>query len=394
MSLIRPPLQLPLNLTSRFFARFRRSTEATFSSGNHVVLLPSGRDFFADLFTAIEAATTSICLEFYIVRADQAGCLLASSLKRAVQRGVRVEFLYDYIGSFDTPASFFADLAQSGISCAAFNPPPFRNGLSWFDKRDHRKIAIIDCQLAYAGGLNIGDEYAGDDPLRSWRDLGVRLEGPAALELHQLFVENWQIASEVAPFSCTCSLAPCVGGDAAVAIVSGGPHHRLSRIRDAFLLGMASATSSIRIETPYFVPGPRFLRAMFRAARRGVAVEMILPARSDVPLLRLVNRSYYGVLLKGGIKVYERQGAILHAKVMLIDSGWAVIGSANLDQRSFHRNYEVSVVVASPEFGQQLEDLFLAELAASQAIELSEHERRSWLIRGLEWLLQPLNWFL
>lgn len=394
MSIIRPPPQKPLHLTSRFFARFRRSIDASFSSGNRVVLLRSGKDFFADLFAAIEAATTSICLEFYIVRADRTGGLLAASLQRAVQRGVRVELLYDYIGSFDTPASFFAALEQSGIRCAAFNPPPFRNGLSWFDKRDHRKIAIIDCRLAYAGGLNIGDEYAGVDPLRSWRDMGLRLEGPAALELHQLFTENWRAASELLPFSCTCSLVPPSGGDAAVAIVSGGPHHRLSRIRDAFLLGMASAGSSIRIETPYFVPGPRFLRAMFRAARRGVSVEIILPARSDVPLLRLVNRSYYGVLLKGGIQVYERQGAILHAKVMLIDSSWAVIGSANLDQRSFHRNYEVSVIVASPEFGRQVEELFLTELSASQPIVLSEHERRSWLIRGLEWLLLPLNWFL
>jgi cardiolipin synthase len=394
MSLIRPPPQEPLNLTSRFFARFRRSIDAGFSQGNRVLLLRSGSDFFVDLFTAIEGATTSICLEFYIVRADQTGRRLAELLRRAVQRGVKVEFLYDYIGSFDTPASFFASLEKDGICCAAFNPPPFRNGLSWFDKRDHRKIAIIDCRLAYACGLNIGDEYAGIDPLRSWRDMGLRLEGPAALELHQLFLENWRAASDHLPFSCTCSLLPPAGGDAAVAIVSGGPHHNLSRIRDAFLLGMASAGTSIRIETPYFVPGPRFLRAMFRAARRGVAVEIILPARSDVLLLRLVNRSYYAALLKGGVKVYERQGAILHAKLMLIDSSWTVVGSANLDQRSFHRNYEVSVVVASPEFGRQVEELFVGELSSSRLIVLSEHERRSWLIRWMEWLLLPLNWFL
>ena len=155
-----------------------------------------------------------------------------------------------------------------------------------------------------------------------------------------------------------------------MAIVNGGPHHNRSRIRAAFLLGMASAGASIRIETPYFLPGPRFIRAMLRAVRRGVTVEIILPARSDVPLVRLVNRSYYAALLKGGIKVYEREGTILHAKVMLIDSSWAVVGSANLDQRSFHRNYEVSVIVASPEFGRQVEELFSAELACSRPILL------------------------
>ena len=393
MSLIRPPQQIPLHLSRRFFARFRRSTEATFSSGNRVVLLRSGSDFFTDLFAALEQATTFICLEFYIIRADQTGRQLAEILQRAVQRGVKVELLYDYIGSFDTPSGYFSALEQSGIRCAAFNPPPFRKGLSWFDKRDHRKIAVIDCRLAYAGGLNIGDEYVGIDAARSWQDMGLRLEGPAALELHQLFAENWLEASALLSLPCSCSAAP-VAGDASVAIVSGGPHHNRSRIRAAFLLGMASAGASIRIETPYFVPGPRFIRAMLRAVRRGVVVEIILPARSDVPLVRLVNRSYYAALLKGGIKVYEREGAILHAKVMLIDSSWAVVGSANLDHRSFHRNYEVSVIVASAEFGRQVEELFSSELSCSRVIVLLEHERRHWLIRWLEWLLLPLNWFL
>ena len=394
MSLIRPLPQEPLYLTRRFFVRFRRSTEASFSTGNRVVLLRSGSDFFADLFAALEQATTLISLEFYIIRADRTGRQLAAILQRAVQRGVKVELLYDYIGSFDTSASFFSTLEQSGIHCVAFNPPPFRKGISWFDKRDHRKIAVIDCSLAYVGGLNIGDEYAGIDSARRWQDMGLCLQGPAALELQQLFAENWQEASGLFPLPYPCPPLSSGEGDASVAIVNGGPHHNRSRIRDAFLLGMAGARVSIRIETPYFLPGLRFIRAMLRAARRGVAVEIILPAHSDVPLVRLINRSYYSVLLKGGVKVFEREGVILHAKVMLIDSSWAVVGSANLDQRSFHRNYEVSVIVASPEFGRQVEELFSAELACSRPILLAEHERRSWLIRGLEWLLQPLNWFL
>lgn len=393
MSLIRPPHKIPLHLTRRFFARFRRSTEANFSPGNRVTLLRSGSIFFADLFAALEVSTTSISLEFYIIRADQTGRQLAAILHRAVLRGVKVELLYDYIGSFDTPSSFFAALEQDGIRCAAFNPPPFRRGLSWFDKRDHRKIAVIDCRLAYVGGLNIGDEYAGVDPDRSWQDIGLSLEGPAARELHQLFAENWQEASIFSPLPCCCSLVSSGGGDA-VAIVNGGPHHNRSRIRAAFLLGMAGASATIRIETPYFLPGPRFIRAVLQAVRRGVNVEIILPAQSDIPLVRLVNRSHYAMLIKGGVKVYEREGRILHGKVMLIDSSWAVVGSANLDQRSFHRNYEVSVIVASPEFGCQVEELFAAEVAASRSILLPEYERRSWVIRLLEWLLLPINWFL
>lgn len=381
-------------LTRRFFARFRHSTAASFSPGNRLTLLRSGEAFFADLFATLEAATSSIALEFYIVRDDRTGQRLAGILQRAAARGVRVELLYDYIGSFDTPASFFRLLEEHGIRCAPFNPPPFRRKLSWFDRRDHRKIAVIDGRIAYVGGLNIGDEYAGaGDTARSWQDMGIRLEGPAAPELRQLFGENWQEATGVPPDERPFPVPSPQGSDA-VAIVNGGPHQTRSRIRAAFRMGIAGAVTSICIETPYFVPGPRFIRALLRAVRRGVRVLLILPAESDVPLVRLVNRSYYATLLKGGVELCERQGTILHAKVMLIDNTWAVIGSANLDQRSFHRNYEVSVIVSSPSFGKQVAELFLAERAGSQPVSLAEHERRGWPIRLLERLLAPLGWFL
>lgn len=394
MSVIHSLRRKRSHLTSRFFARFWRGTEASFTQGNRLSLLRTGPEFFTDLYAALETATSSICLEFYIVREDATGRRLAECLCRAVERGVKVYFLYDYLGSFDTPAGFFRALEANGIRCAAFNPPPFRRGLRWFDRRDHRKIVVIDGRIAYAGGLNIGDEYAGVvENSRPWRDLGMRLEGPAARELAQLFRDNWQEETETLPAQGSLPDPSAEGADA-VAIVNGGPHHNRSRIRAAFLLGIADASESLRIETPYFVPGPRFVRAMLRAARRGVRVQLILPALSDVPLVRLVNRSSYATLLKGGIEVYEREGTILHAKVMLIDSDWAVIGSANLDQRSFHRNYEVSVIVASAEFGRQVEALLTEELACSRPIVLSEHEQRGWRIRLLERLLAPLSWFL
>lgn len=393
MSMLRPPLLSPLYLPHRFFARFRSSTEANFSFGNRVLLLSTGADFFSDLFAALAAAKTSISLEFYIIRADRTGSRLAVLLQEAVQRGVRVDLLYDYVGCFETPSSYFAALKANGIRCAVFNPLSLRKGLHWFDRRDHRKLAVIDSCLAYVGGLNVGDEYAGVDPECCWRDLGIRLEGPAALELQSLFAENWQEATDAAAAAPITASAPDFD-NAAVAIVSGGPHHASSRIRAAFMLGMAGARENIRIQTPYFVPGVLIIRGMLRAVRRGVDVEVILPSRSDVPLLRLVNRSYYNVLLKGGVKVYERQGTILHSKVMLADSAWAMVGSANLDQRSFHRNYEVNVVVANAEFGRQIAAVFAAERKCSRLMLIDEHERRSWLVRFLEWLLMPIAWFL
>jgi len=364
-------------------------------AGNCLTLLRSGSDFFTELFDAITTARHTLCLEFYIVRDDRTGQQLAETLLSAVARGVTVHFLYDYFGCIDTPDSYFRNLAEHGVHCRAFNPPSWRKGLRWFDRRDHRKIVVIDDRIAFAGGLNIGDEYAGADHAGLlWRDVGILVAGPAVQTLRQLFDENWREATGVLP-QLPAPVMPlvCEGGDA-VAIVSGSPHHNRSHIRATFQLGLAGAATQACIETPYFVPDPRFLRALLRAAKRGVLVQLILPAHSDLRLVPLVNRSFYAPLLKGGVEIYERQGTILHAKVMAIDSAWSVIGSANLDQRSFHRNYEVSVIVASADFGRQVQTLLDDELTCSRRVTLAEHERRGLLVRLFERLTAAIGWFL
>jgi len=177
-------------------------------------------------------------------------------------------------------------------------------------------------------------------------------------------------------------------------VVNGGPHHTRSIIHSAFRMAIAGAAESVRIINPYFVPGPRVVRSLLRAAARGVRVQLILPAKTDVPLVRLVSRSYYSQLLKGGIEIFEREGTVLHAKLMLIDESWAVVGSANLDQRSFHRNYEVNLIVDNPAFGRQVAEMFGEDLAKSRRIVIAEHERRGFFLRILEWLCGPISWFL
>ena len=378
----------------RFFDRFRRSTEANFSRGNSLVLLKSGEDFFRELFAAIEQAKQSVYIEFYIVRADATGKRLAELLNSAVERGVEVCLLYDYVGCFDTPASFFRSLESRGVNCVPFNPPPFRNGLSWFDKRDHRKVAIIDSRVGFTGGMNIGDEYAGVSASQYWRDVGIRIEGSAVNELCRLFCESWQSETSSIPLNSYDIYPAKDSGIDEVAIVSGGPHHNRSRIRAAFRMAIAGAAESVKIQTPYFVPGPRFIRALLRSVRRGAKVQLILPAKNDVALVGLVSRSYYATLIKGGIEVFERGGTMLHGKVMLVDGRWSVMGSANLDQRSFHRNYEVNVLVSSPAFGEQVDEMFEDDLALSRRISLEEHERRGFAIRLLERLVAPISWFL
>jgi cardiolipin synthase A/B len=389
--------------TTRFFDFFRRNTEAVSFLGNRATLYRYGSEFFPPLLEAISRAQSSVCLEFYAVCDDETGRTVGDALIAAAGRGVRVFLLYDYIGCFDTPTAFFKRLAKGGVSCCAFNPPPFSRGLAWFDKRDHRKVAIIDGWCAFTGGLNIADVYSGygsgcasdsctDEA--AWRDVGIRIEGAAVVELLRLFRESWQEERGVPPTGCEPGELPVVEGDAQVMIINGGPHHKRSFIRSAFRVAIAGASESVTIANPYFIPGPRVIRSLLRAAGRGVQVRLLLPHKSDVPLVRLVSRTYYTQLLKNGVEIFELDSAVLHAKVLLIDGNWAMVGSANMDQRSFHRNYELNVVVDSNDFGAQVAEMLDTDLRGARLIALQEHERRGWSVRLLERLCSPVSWFL
>lgn len=361
-----------------------------------VTLYPNGASFFEALFGAVEQAQTLICLEYYIIRDDRTGSRLAGLLTAAAARGVQVFVLYDAIGCHDTPDAFFAVLRRSGIRCLPFNPLSLRRDLRWFDRRDHRKLAVIDAQLAFLGGLNIGDEYAGLlEPERSFHDVGFSLRGAAAVApLLSLFAATW--AQEQGEPPDLPHVAPLADkpGKAEVSLISGSPHHLRSSIRAAFRVAMASAGTELLIANPYFVPGPRIMRSLLRAARRRVRIRLLLPARSDVPLVRLVSRSTYEPLLKAGIEIFELERQLLHAKLMLIDGERTVLGSANLDQRSFHRNYEINAIIRSRSFGRQVKTLFERDIAGSRQITLDDHARRGLLARLLEALIKPFCWFL
>jgi len=365
---------------------------------NSVELFYGGRQFFEALFAAIRSAEQTILLEYYLIHNDHLGTGLASELAAAVQRGVTVRLIYDYIGCLDTPASYFKNLSKQGIKLLPFNVPSFKRGLYWFDKRDHRKMVIVDGTLALLGGFNIGDEYAGCiADRRSFRDLGFSIRGEAVVELVTVFHETWNGEHDETAVQVTAELPREYGGnsgDAAVNIISGGPRHRRSYIREAFQVNIASAAEEILIATPYFVPGPRIIRSLLRAVRRGVRVRLLLPARSDVPLFLLLGRSSYATLLRGGVEIFELEREILHAKVMLIDAERTVIGSANLDQRSFHRNFEINCLVDNVQFGGQIRALLLEEIDAAQPVELDVHERRGMLIRIMERVVRLFGWFL
>jgi cardiolipin synthase A/B len=365
---------------------------------NQVTLLPNGEKFFKALLAAIDSAECFILLEYYIIRNDATGTEFAKALTDAAARGVSVFLIYDYIGCIETPVSYFKSLDQNGVKVIPFNTPSFKRGIHWFDKRDHRKMAVIDDRIAFLGGFNIGNEYAGRaSSSHSFRDVGFSISGGAVDELIRIFGEAWQMECSEPPelpdASCNRSIARH-NGRANVVIVSGGPHQRSSYIRSTFLLNIASAAEEILVVSPYFVPGPRIIRSLLRAAKRGVRVRLLLPARSDVPIVLLVGRSSYSTLLRGGIEIYEMEKEILHAKVMLIDRERTVIGSANLDQRSFHRNFEINAMIDSHNFGGQIFSMLNNDFSEAKRIHLESHEQRSIFIRILEKIVNLFGWFL
>jgi len=382
----------------RLLARIRPHTMPVTYRHNRVVLFPDGLHFFQGLLAALRSAECTILLEYYIIRNDHTGSALAAELIAAVQRGVRVMLIYDYIGCIDTPSVYFKNLSQQGIELIPFNVPSFRRGIHWFDRRNHRKMTIVDGRLAFLGGFNIADEYAGGGMRRNrFRDLGFSLNGSVVQELIGSFGDIWQMERDERPdLTAVCDKRPGRRhpGDANVAIISGVPHQRSSSIRSAFLFNIGSASEELLVANPYFVPGPRIVRSLLRASRRGVRVRLLMPARSDVLLVQLVGRSSYGTLLRGGIEIFEMERELLHAKVMLVDGERSVIGSANLDQRSFHRNFEINCVIDSNAFGAQIRRELEADFQAARQVTLGGHEGRGIVLRVLEKIVNLFSWFL
>jgi len=366
---------------------------------NRITLYRGGGGFFPSLFDAIRKAERFILAEYYIVHNDRTGTAFADALTDAVRRGVQVFLIYDYIGCIDTPAVFFRNLAAAGVEVVPFNVPSFRRGIHLFDRRNHRKMTVVDGRLAFLGGFNIGEEYSGlAEQSRRFYDMGFSLEGSAIGELVQIFAETWQkergqpLLLPPGADSAAADGGPPGGAD--VVIISGGPDFPFPRIRNAYLISIAAATEEILVITPYFVPGLRMIRALLRAARRGVRVRLLLPARSDMPAVRILAHAYYGVMLRAGIAIGEMAEEILHAKVMLIDGRQAVIGSANLDQRSFHRNYEINFMISDEDLAGRIRAIHEEDFTNAQPVSLADHERRGMVVRLLERFIGLFGWFL
>lgn len=347
-----------------------RASDAEIVRGNSARVLPEGPDALNAWMREIEGAREWIHLENYIVRNDGIGRTFRDLLADRAQAGVRVRVLYDWLGCWATPASFWKPLRAAGGDVRAFSPPKPTEPLRLL-RRDHRKVVVVDGRYASVGGMCIGDEWMGE-PERSippWRDTGAEIRGPAAAVIDRAFARAWREAGPMLPLDeIPDPHRTARAGDVPVRVVEGEPgRSRIYRLSQFVAVGVEQR---LWITDPYFVTPPAMTEALAAAARDGVDVRILVPAYNNWPVIGGFSRAGYRPLLEAGVRLFEWEGPMIHAKTAVADGVWTRIGSSNLNLASLLSNWELDLAILDREVGSQMEDIFLRDLASSVEIRL------------------------
>jgi cardiolipin synthase len=362
---------------------------------NDVELLVDGNAAYEAIGRAIDAAEHHVHAEYYLVREGKTADWFAERLAAAAARGVRVRLLLDGYGSFWISRRWVRSLRAAGVEVAFFLPAR----LIFFQPmnlRNHRKIVVVDGDTAFTGGINVGDEYRGAEG--PWRDTHLAVRGPAASALARVFAQDWEFATRrtIETEQVACVGAPRAHGAATVAIVRSGPDiegTERETIHRVFFSAITLARSSVHITTPYFIPDRSIVVALQTAALRGVDVKLLFPGKSNHPVVWQAGRSFYEELLEAGVALYEYGPGMIHAKTMVVDGSIALVGSANMDLRSFRLNFEVHAVVRDEATAARLDACFADDLAVSRRIDPAAFQARGAskrVFEGVARFLSPL----
>lgn len=347
-----------------------------FTQGNATKLLINGQETFDDIFKGIRDAKDYVLVQFYIVRDDDLGLQLWSALTDAAERGVRVYFLYDEIGSYSLSEQYLDSLSETGIIVHSFHSPRSTQNRFQLNFRNHRKILVVDGKAAWIGGHNVGDEYLGkSDRYPLWRDTHIRLDGPAALGAQLSFVEDWHWVTETTPVLNWLPSVPH-NGTQRVLILPSGPSDSFETASLMMQQAIHIAQQRIWIASPYFVPDEGVQQALRLAAIRGVDVRILIPEKTDNWLIYLSVFSLVGGIIKAGVKVLRYQRGFLHQKVFLVDDHLAAVGTANMDNRSFRLNFEITALVDDKAFAHEVETMLLEDFEGSNEMLMDEIETK------------------
>jgi cardiolipin synthase A/B len=347
----------------------------TIVGAHRVRLLKDGAQAFPAMLEAIGLARSTVCLETYILRDDRTGERFADALIERARAGVEVNLMFDAWGSSVSNA-YLLRLRTAGVRVVAYHPVRFSlQTLRLFGPglaRDHRKALIVDGRVAFTGGINLADDYAPAlEGGGGFRDTHLCLEGPAAAELQYFFLRTWRRARG-APIDAPRYAIDGRRADPSVHIIASDMRRGRSAIRETYRTAIRNAQKTIYITNAYFLPTLRLLRALRRAARRGVDVRIMVAGTTDVPAVRLASRSIYGRLLRAGARIFEWTPSVLHAKTAIIDGHWTTVGSSNLDQQSLRLNLEANAIIEDPGFATEMEAMFHEDLARCEEIT-AEH---------------------
>lgn len=356
----------------------RNNDKAFLTKHNQVKLLVNGENAFPEMLDAIKNAKHFIHLEYYRIANDFTGNLFFDALAEKAEEGVKIRLIYDDVGSIEINKKLNRKLRNLGIECWPFMPVRFPRFTSRINFRDHRKILLIDGEVAFIGGINIRDAYDNSLPnLIYWKDLNIKIEGDAVNSLQLLFFLNWYFVSEEQlPFNTHFFKSSLIKTICPVQIAASGPDSDWPSIMQSYFEGINAAKKSIKVTTPYFVPNESIVTALRTSALSGVSVELMIPTNPDSIIAKAVSISYLGQLLEAGVKVYMYKRGMIHSKYMVIDGTFCSIGSANLDIRSFEYNFEVNAIIYNQEISIELENVFENDKKDCFEITLEQWENR------------------
>jgi cardiolipin synthase A/B len=398
LALFEPPL--PYRLTPSGWSalsspEFRRTLAALAGSevrdGNRVEVLTNAAAYYEAELAAISQARHSINLEAYIFQKGRVARRFVDALAERARAGVQVRVVLDAVGCFATWASYLGELTAAGGQMAFYHPIRWHT-LPRINNRTHRELIVIDGLVGFVGGSGFADHWLyphGRGGLKpAWRDSMFRVEGPVVTDLQAVFVENWlESSGELLADPAFFPAGSPLGTSPAFVVGSSPTTGGSTRARMLFQGLLAAARKSIHITTPYFLPDASARAELVRAIARGVEVTILLPGRhSDHLLTRRSSRRLFGALLRAGASIFEFQPAMIHAKVLVVDGAWSVVGSTNFDNRSFGINDEINLVAFDPRLAERLDEDFARDLAASRRVTYRKWYRRPMFERLHEWL--------
>lgn len=352
--------------------------------GNAFRLLIDGQVYLRSMLTAIEAAHSYVFLEMYLWESGKVSDRFIAALQQAVLRGVKVHLLLDDYGCFGLNKRDRQRLTAAGVGLVLYNPIRFRH---WHRNlfRNHRKLLLVDGEVAYTGGTGLTDQFDPEvNPSNHWHEAMLEMRGPVVLDWQHLFCETWEYWAKAPLFYPALPPGPAPGSDSGRLTLQGRAHAR-SEIMRSFITHIRNARYEIWMATAYFVPPWKLRRALRRAALRGVDVRLLLPGpRSDHPAVRYVGRRFYERLLRDGVRIFEYQPRFLHAKVLFCDQ-WVSVGSSNLDRWNYRWNLEANQETRGAEIVAEVRQLFLSDMAHCREIDYAGWQVRSRYRRLLEW---------